>query len=478
MKADNAPIIFWFRRDLRLSDHPGLAAAAATGRPVISVFIRDEVVEALGAAPKWRLGLGLDAFACALHARGSRLILRKGKALEVLRDLVDETGAGSVHWTRAYDPASIERDKRIKAALKEDGIEVASSPGHLLFEPWTVATKAGGPFKVYSPYWRAVRSQEVPEASTEPSRLIPPETWPRTEDPGDWALGSEMRRGASVLRPHVQPGEAAARAALDHFVDKNVNRYKDLRDRPDLAVTSGLSEYLSLGEIGPRTVWHAGMRARETGAPGAEAFLRQLVWREFSYHLMYHSPSLLNGNWRPEWDDFPWNTDADHPNVAAWRQAGTGIPMVDAGLREMYVTGRMHNRTRMIVASYLTKHLMTHWKIGLDWFADCLIDWDPAANAMGWQWVAGSGPDAAPYFRIFNPETQAKKFDPDGAYRRRWIAEGQDAPPETALSYFDAVPESWGLRPDAEYPRPVVGLDEGRRVALSAYESRRWRVTN
>ena len=251
-----------------------------------------------------------------------------------------------------------------------------------------------------------------------------------------------MNRGAQIVRPHVQPGEQAARDHIDGFLER-ICTYSSDRDRLDLNGTSNLSEYLSLGEIGPRSVWHMVQRAALMGVGGSESYLRQLVWREFAYHLMYHNPQLLTGNWKPEWNSFPWNTDPDHPDVIAWKQARTGIAVVDAGLREMYVTGRMHNRARMIVASYLTKHLMTHWKIGMQWFEDCLIDWDPAANAMGWQWVAGSGPDASPFFRIFNPQTQQERFDPNAAYLRRWIAEGQQNPSDTAGAYFDATPRSW-----------------------------------
>jgi deoxyribodipyrimidine photo-lyase len=209
------------------------------------------------------------------------------------------------------------------------------------------------------------------------------------------------------------------------------------------------------------------------GVSGTGAYLRQLVWREFAYHLMFHTPHLLGDNWKPEWDAFPWSFDEKNPKVIAWKTARTGIPVVDAGLREMYVTGRMHNRARMIVASYLTKHLMTHWKVGLRWFEECLVDWDPASNAMGWQWVAGSGPDASPFFRIFNPLTQQEKFDPSSAYVRKWVAEGQTAPPDTALAYFQAIPRSWGLEPTDNYPAPIVSLSDGRAQALAAYEHRK-----
>ncbi|WP_170409570.1 cryptochrome/photolyase family protein [Ruegeria arenilitoris] len=471
MENKQSPIIMWFRRDLRLSDHPALSAAAQTGRPILPVFILDDLAQALGAAPKWRLGLGLEAFAQSLSHIGSRLILRRGDALTVLQNLIAETGASGVYWTRAYDPDAIDRDTRTKSALAEQGVEAKSFAGHLLFEPWTVATKTGQPFRVFTPMWRSVQGREVatPEGV---SSIKAPLTWPTSENLTDWNLGAAMNRGAAVVAPFVRPGENAAFEALHEFLDR-IQDYSHDRDYLDLEGTSNLSEYLSLGEIGPRRVWHAVQRAAMNGTQGTDAYLRQLVWREFAYHLMYHTPRLLSGNWKPEWDTFPWNTDADHPSVVAWRQACTGIPVVDAGLRQMYVTGRMHNRARMIVASYLTKHLMTHWKIGMNWFADCLIDWDPAANAMGWQWVAGSGPDASPFFRIFNPLTQQEKFDPDGVYLKHWIAEGQTKPSATAVAYFRAVPHSWALDPAENYPSPVVDLATGRARALAAYEGRK-----
>ncbi|WP_170569781.1 cryptochrome/photolyase family protein [Ruegeria atlantica] len=471
MESKQSPIILWFRRDLRLSDHPALSAAARTGRPILPVFILDDLTLTLGAAPKWRLGLGLEVFAKSLERNGNRLILRRGEALAVLQALIAETGASAVYWSRAYDHDAIARDTRIKSALQDQGVEARSFAGHLLFEPWTVATKAGQPFRVFTPMWRAVQGREVPAPEPVPP-IKAPSKLPSSEDLKTWNLGAAMNRGAAVVTPYVRPGENAAFELLHGFLDR-IQDYSDNRDRLDLDSTSGLSEHLSLGEIGPRSIWHAVQRASMNGVSGADAFLRQMVWREFAYHLMYHSPQLLHENWKPEWDAFPWHNDASRPEVIAWLQARTGIPAVDAGLREMYVTGRMHNRARMIVASYLTKHLMTHWKIGMDWFAECLIDWDPAANAMGWQWVAGSGPDAAPFFRIFNPDTQREKFDPGAIYLKRWIAEGQADPPATALAYFQAIPRSWALDPKAGYPNPVVELATGRARALAAYEGRK-----
>jgi deoxyribodipyrimidine photo-lyase len=466
-----APVILWFRRDLRLADHAALDAACRSGRPVLPVFIHDETVEALGAAAKWRLGEGLRVLARSLEAKGSRLVLRRGPALDVILALVAETGAAAVHWQRVYDPEGIARDRTVKAELKDRGIAAESFPGTLLFEPWTVRTGQGGPYSVYSPFWKAVRGRDPGALLPAPTRIVAPDAWPVSEVWDDWRMGAAMRRGAEVVAAHATIGEAAAGARVSRFLAERLGRYAAERDFPALDAGSGLSENLAWGEISPRVIWHAAMRARDEGAGGAEKFLSELGWREFAWHLLYHHPQLATRNWREGWDGFPWR--GDNPDAERWRRGMTGEPFVDAAMREMYVTGRMHNRARMIAASYLTKHLLTDWRIGLQWFQDCLTDWDPAANAMGWQWVAGSGPDAAPYFRVFNPATQAAKFDADGAYRRCWIAEGQEEPPETALSYFRAAPESWGLTPAAPYPAPLIGLAEGRERALQAYERRR-----
>lgn len=466
-----APIILWFRRDFRLNDHPALTRAAGSGRPVIPVFILDEVVETFGAAPKWRLEAAVSAFAGTLERLGSRLVLRQGRAQHVLRGLAEETGARDIWWSRAYDPDSIARDKGVKTALTEAGFGAQSFAGHVLFEPWTVSTKQGGYYKVYSPMWRAVKNTDVAAPDPAPGALRPPEAWPASDRLSDWGLGKAMNRGAAVLAGHACVGEARAGARLAAFLDGPVERYRERRDFPAENATSRLSENLAWGEIGPRTIWHAGQRAFAEGARGAEHFLKELVWREFAYHLAFHTPRITERNWRDDWDAFPWSTEEDAA-VLRWKQGRTGIPLVDASMREMYVTGTMHNRGRMIVGSYLTKHMMKHWRIGQKWFEDCLIDWDPAANAMGWQWVAGSGPDAAPYFRVFNPETQATKFDPQEEYIQRFVAEKALTPGSEARAFFDACPRSWKLSPDDSYPAALVGLSQGRARALAAYENR------
>ncbi|WP_179379885.1 cryptochrome/photolyase family protein [Jannaschia marina] len=456
------PIILWLRRDLRLSDNPALDWAVGQGRPVIPVYVLDEVVETWGAAPAWRLGLGLEVFADALAEAGSRLTLRRGKALDVLRALVEETGADTVVWNRLYVADERARDTEVKEKLRDDGLTARSFHAHVLFEPWTVETGSGGFYKVYTPFWKSVRDREVPAALTAPSKIEAPEHWPESDALDDWALGRAMRRGAAVVADHLHVGEAAAQTRLGTFIAHRIDAYDDARDMLAEDGTSGLSENLTYGEISARSCWHAGQRAMADGKKGAETFLKEIVWRDFAHHLAYHTPELLTENWKSEWDAFPWRGDGER--AEAWRRGMTGLDVVDAAMREVYVTGRMHNRARMLVGSYLTKHLMTDWQVGRDWFADVLVDWDPASNAMGWQWVAGSGPDASPFFRIFNPETQAGKFDPEGAYRDRWLGDE---------SFFAAIPKSWDM--DAETTRPeepIVGLSEGRERALAAYKQR------
>lgn len=465
------PVLFWFRRDLRLVDHPGLTAALSTGAPVLPVFILDPETEATGAAAAWRLGQALATFRARLRSLGSDLVLRRGRAGDVLRDLVAETGAVAVHWTRLYAPDWVTRDRGVKAVLRAAGIEAQSHPGFLLNEPWSVATGTGDGYRVFTPFWRAA-ARLVPEAPLPAVTLPPVAAWPASDRLEDWRLDAAVNRGGAVLARHARVGEAAAEDRLAAFLAGPVAAYGAERDRPDRDGTSQLSECLTWGEISPRRIWHAASWAAEAEGPGAAVFLRQLYWREFAWHLMWHAPDLAEHNWRREWDTFPWR--GDNPAAERWRRGLTGEPMVDAGMRELYVTGRMHNRVRMVVASYLCKHLVTDWRIGLAWFAECLTDWDPAANALNWQWVAGSGPDAAPYFRVFNPGTQAETYDPDGLYRQRFLAESADKTPgktpgPDAMAFFEAAPRRWELDPGAPYPAPVVDRAAGRQAALAAY---------
>jgi deoxyribodipyrimidine photo-lyase len=452
------PIIYWMRRDFRLADNPALAACK--GRPIVPVVIRDSEVNAMGAAPAFRFGRAVEEFYKTLGPQGGTVILRTGDALAVLEALIAETGATKVVWNRLYDPKARARDSRIKAALKDRGIAVDSFNAHLLFEPWTVQTGTGGFYRVYTPFWRAVRDRDVPAPLPGP-KLTFPAHWPDSDALTDWALAAPMNRGAEIVEKHLLSGEKPAQDRLAEFVDRRLARYRDERDFLDLEATSGLSEPLAYGEISPRQCWHAGWQAMKGAADkGAEHFLKELVWREFAYHLMFHSPEILSGNWRPEWDGFPWAGEG--AAAERWRYGETGVEIVDAAMRELYVTGRMHNRARMLVASYLTKHLMVDWRIGRDWFAETLVDWDPASNAMGWQWVAGSGPDAAPFFRIFNPDTQAEKFDRKAVYRTHWLHGAG------ARDFAAAIPMSRTIR---DAPRPMVSLPEGRERALSAYKA-------
>lgn len=465
------PILWWVRRDLRLRDNDALNWAVSTGRPIIPIFIRDAVVDTTGAAPKWRWGLGLEAFGCALEGQGSRLVVRAGDPRVILPALARELQA-SVIWNRLYDADCVDRDTAVKSALQGDGVEVKSFAGHLLFEPWTVQTQGGGYYKVYSPMWRAVKDRTVPALLAAPGSLRPPQTWPDSDTLADWHLGAQMQRGAAIVAPYACVGEDAALARLERFLETGIGAYARARDFAAEEGTSRLSENLTYGEISPRRLWHASQQALSRGDSGAAHFAKEVVWREFAYHLAYHEPRLADRNHRPQWDAFGWREDNEQ--AEAWRRGLTGVEMVDAAMRELYVTGTMHNRCRMIVGSFLTKHLLTDWRVGRRWFEDTLIDWDPASNALGWQWIAGCGPDAAPFYRIFNPETQGEKFDPERRYRDLYLTGGRDRLGRNPAQDFGAaVPQSWGLDPGDARPDMIVGLKEGRDRALAAFETLR-----
>ena len=459
------------RKDFRLSDNAALLSALDADGPVIPVCILDEVVETYGAAPKWRWGEAARAFAETLTAKKSELIFRRGDALEALRALIGETGATRVVWGRQYDRAAKARDTAVKASLKADGIEALSVRNHLLFEPWEIETKTGGPYRVYTPFKNAcLRQDHIAPPHPAPTKLNPPQTWPASEALADWQLGYAMNRGAAVVSHYSAVGEAAAHERLETFLDK-LTDYTTARDTPSVVGTSRLSENLAWGEISPATIWSAVRGAPGANSDGAKVYLSEILWREFAYHLTHHYPDIGDSNWRVEWNEFPWRSDNEDADI--WRRGMTGLPFVDAAMRELYTTGTMHNRLRMLTASALTKHLMTDWRIGEQWFADCLLDWDPASNAMGWQWAAGSGPDASPFFRIFNPETQRDKFDRQGTYVENWLAEKSVKPSDDAVRFFEAIPQSWGMSPDQTYPRPIVDLKAGRERALAAYKELR-----
>jgi len=383
------PTIYWIRKDFRLADNPALVAALEGDGPVIPVFILDPVAEReYGAAGKWRLGQAIAAFSAVLEAKGQRLTLRRGEALATLRALIADTGARRVVWGRQYDAPSRDRDTAVKSALTEDGIEAISVQSHLMFEPWTIETKTGGPYRVYSPYKRACfeREEAIGDPLPEPGDLSAPGGWPDTDSLESWALGAAMDRGGAVVAHYANVGEAAALARLEEFVEIAAE-YDDGRNALGKTGTSRLSENYAWGEISARTAWHRirSYMARSTKPDdGPVVYLQELLWREFAYHLLFHYPDLATQNWREEWNAFPWREDND--DAERWRRGMTGIAGVDAAMRELYATGYMHNRMRMLTASVLTKHLMIDWRVGEAWFRECLTDWDPAANAMGWQW--------------------------------------------------------------------------------------------
>jgi len=480
--SPKSPSIVWFRRDLRLADNPALQAALHWGAAVIPVFILDEAREmrAPGGAARWWLEQSLSALSADLAARGSRLVLRRGEARQVLGELARETGAGAVFWNRLYDPGVVERDKAVKAALRSAGLMAESFKSYLLVEPWELRTKTGGIYSVFTPFWRAARplaavaagSVEAQAGVRAPSTLPAPATFPRSDILSDWRLHPKIATWTSGFQDW-RPGEAGALKRLDAFSQTALGAYKDDRDHPNRPGTSRLSPHLHWGEISPATVWRAAERAHAAG-DGVDTFLSELGWREFNHHLLFHRPDLPTSNFRSQFDAFPWRSAPD--DLERWRRGMTGYPLVDAGMRELWSTGFMHNRVRMVAASFLIKHLLIDWRHGEAWFWDTLLDASPASNVLNWQWVAGSGADAAPFFRIFNPVAQGERFDPDGRYITRWVPEisrlgsafvhAPQAAPAAALA-------AAGVRLGETYPRPMVDHDAARQRALAAFRSLR-----
>jgi len=477
------PVLLWFRQDLRLADNPALAAAVARKAPIVPVYIVDDATVdpwRPGAASRWWLHHSLTALDKALQQRGSQLVVRIGKTDEALRVLVRETDAGSVFWNRCYEPAAIARDTHIKKSLTDGGLDVQSFNAALLHEPWTVKTQQSEPYKVFTPFWRAIRTlPKEPVAGAAPKSLRAPATWPRSQSLNDAALLPSRPDWAGGLRETWQPGEAGAKRQLAAFLDERVADYPSGRDRPDRIGTSRLSPHLHFGEIGPRQIWQATMAhvgSSKGSDAAAESFLREIGWREFTHHLLFHWPKLPDANWRSDFDAFPWlSNDA---GLRAWQRGLTGYPIVDAGMRELWQTGWMHNRVRMVVASFLIKDLLIDWRTGERWFWDTLVDADLAQNAASWQWVAGSGADAAPYFRIFNPVLQGKKFDPDGTYVRRYLPELAELPADHIHAPWqapDTVLAKAGVQLGKSYPTPIVDHAVARDRALEAYRATRER---
>ena len=465
-------VVVWLREDLRLDDQPAIAAAAA--HPTLFVYVHDSAAaRPLGGASRWWLDKSLAAFGESLASIGGRLDIVAGEAAAVIPALARH--ADAVFWTRRYG-RGVETDKRIKAELQARGVRCESFNGQLLREPWEVKTGAGAPFKVFTPFWRRCREMgpfEPPRAAPKRLNAAP---WPSDAPPranlADLKLHPSKPDWSGGLAKAWRPGEAGAQARLTHFVDEALGAYADARDRLDWVATSRLSPHLRFGEISPRRVAAAAEAAAQKHGwdRGADKFLSELGWREFSHSLLFQSPDLATRNWSPRFDAFPWRKD--DAAFDAWRRGRTGYPVVDAASRELWATGYMHNRARLISASFLSKHLGLDWREGEAWFWDTLCDADEANNPAGWQWVAGCGADAAPYFRVFNPILQGEKFDPEGGYVRRWVPELArldarfiHAPWKAPAAALQAA----GVVLGRDYPAPIVDHERARARALAAF---------
>ncbi|WP_213815510.1 deoxyribodipyrimidine photo-lyase [Glaciihabitans sp. dw_435] len=445
----SSPItIVWLRDDLRVADNPALLAASERGGSVVVVYLLDDTsrgIRPLGSASRWWLHHSLTSLARSLEALGSRLILRRGEAATEIPRLVDETGADAVYWNRRYSAAR-EIDAGLKTTLRERGLEVKSFQASLLFEPWTVTTAEGNPYRVFTPFWNACLQRADPRLPLDaPAGLTAPDAGLASDALEEWTLLPTAPDWAGGLRERWVPGEASASDALERFATRVLADYHR-RDEPAHDATSHLSPHLRFGEISPFQVWHRLRGTLDAGARrNAAKFLSEIGWREFNWNILYTFPELAQKNYRAQFDAFPWEQPRPE-ELEAWQQGNTGIELVDAGMRELWATGYMHNRVRMVTASFLIKNLLVDWRIGEQWFWDCLVDADEASNPGNWQWVAGSGADAAPYFRVFNPVLQASKFDPHREYVSQWLPDGE-------------------LR-----PAPIVDLGASRKDALAAYE--------
>lgn len=437
-----SPTLVWFRDDLRLADNPALRAAVDRGEPILAVYIHDEESEGirpLGGAAKWWLHHSLASLAERVRARGGSFVMRRGAAEPIVRELANEIGAGAVHWNRRYGKAGRDVDTQIKAALRESGVEAVSFAGSLLHEPWTVQTGSGTHYSVFTPFWRACVAGPAPRKPLpEPKTIDGLSQLPVSDNIEDWELLPRNPDWSGGLQETWEPGEPAARKRLRDFLTEDLPHYDQARDEPSAGATSMLSPRLRWGELSPFTVWDEAV-----GIDGTGRFLSEIGWREFAWHTLFHFPELATKNLRAEFDNFPWPR-IKPTHLEAWHSGNTGVPLVDAGMRELWHTGHMHNRVRMVVASFLIKNLLIDWRHGEEWFWDTLVDADEASNPFNWQWVAGSGADAAPYFRVFNPELQAKKFDPRALYIGAWAS--------------DATKD------------PIVDLGETRKAALAAYD--------
>lgn len=466
--------LLWFRRDLRLVDNPALRAALAVGA-VTPFYILDEGpdVRPQGAAALWWLNRSLSALAADLQDRGSRLILRRGDPARLIPELAAETGATSVHWNDLFDPGLKERDDRLEARLAATGLSVGRCNGAYLLRPDEVTTRTGGAFSVFTPFWRAARPLVSDPGRIEPpARLPAPDAWPVSEALDSWGLHPVSPDWSAGFADWT-PGEAGARERLGRFLARGLAGYGRARDFPAEPGVSRLSAHLHFGEISPFALWRGALNAVERGAApetDAEKFLAELGWREFNAAISGRGRDLALTSFDSRFEAVAWRKSPH--DLAAWRRGRTGYPIVDAGMRELWTTGWMHNRVRMICASFLAKHLLLDWREGEAWFWDTLVDADHASNAGNWQWVAGSGADAAPYFRIFSPMAQGAKFDPDGRYVRRWVPELARLPDRWLHAPWTAPPlvlDQAGIRLGETYPAPVVDHDFARARALEAY---------
>jgi len=469
-----APTILWFRKDLRLADNSALAAAIEAGAPILPVFIwspKEAGSWAPGGASKWWLHQALKSLSEACKGQGGELILREGESLVTLRDLIAETGAKRVYWNRRYESPLRELDAEIKRQLREEGIDVESFNSSLLNEPHTAATGAGKPYKVYTPYWKKVKDRPLPSLADPNLQAL--------RFPGSLPQSTPLE--ALNLLPKIpwdrgfqsqwEPTEAGAIKRLEKFLAGPVNDYATARDRPDFDGTSSLSPYLHWGQIGPRQIMSALAKKQDLGGQGAQVFAKEVYWREFAYNVLYHFPHTPDAPLREEYAEFPWEHDA--ATLEAWQTGHTGYPIVDAGMRQLWETGWMHNRVRMIVSSLLVKHLLHNWHEGAKWFWDTLVDADLASNTLGWQWSGGCGADAAPYFRVFNPIIQGVKFDPEGNYVRRYVPELKKMPAKyihTPWEAPDGVLEYAGVEIGKDYPAPIIDHKAGRERALAALD--------
>ena len=469
--------IVWLRRDLRLDDNPALDWSARHADETIFAFVhapQEEQPWAPGAASRWWLHHSLAALGRELEELGQRLVILRGPALEALLGLAGTMKAEFVCWNRLYEPALVERDKRIKTALREQGIEARRFNAALLFEPWEVATTQGDPYRVFTPFWRscAARLQDLPPALDRPKTLPAPGRLPQSLRLGELDLLPRVRWHTGLAETW-QPGAAGARTALQGFLDDHAAGYATGRNRPDQPATSRLSPHLHFGELSPRQVLAAVNSAGFRGGArqGADSFVREIGWREFAHHLLYHFPRTTDQPLDERFADYPWRDDA--AALEAWQRGRTGYPIVDAGIRELWHTGWMHNRVRMIVASFLSKNLRTHWLEGARWFWDTLVDADLANNTLGWQWTAGCGADAAPYFRVFNPVLQTERHDPQREYLRRWLPELAQLPDKWIHKPWEAPPDVLAAARvvmGETYPEPIVDLKRSRTAALDGYQ--------